>query len=127
MVANDEVELMLESRNSIPFYKFLGLTRDSFDAEKGCITLPWRDELMGNPRTKVLHGGVIAAIMDAEAGFLLITSCPEKAAGSLLPAISFVSVKGSPLWKPSCTTTNESLLHSAEPRSWWVDIPANIG
>ena len=71
MIANDEVELMLESRNSIPFYKFLGLTRDCFDAENGRITLPWRDELMGNPRTKVLHGGVIAAIMDAEAGFLL--------------------------------------------------------
>ena len=31
MGMNEEIESVLESRNSIPFYRFLGLTRDSFD------------------------------------------------------------------------------------------------
>jgi len=71
MVVNEEIELLLQSRNSIPFYKFLGLTRDCFDAENGRITFPWRNEYMGNPKRKVMHGGMIAAFLNAEASFLL--------------------------------------------------------
>jgi len=72
MDVNKDVKLLLEGlSNRVPFLKFLGLTRDSFDDVNGRITLPWRDELMGNSRTKVLHGGVIAAMMDAEAAFIL--------------------------------------------------------
>jgi len=72
MDMNEDIVLLLEGLSDrVPFYKFLGLTRDSFDAENGRITLPWRDELMGNSRTKVLHGGVIATMMDAEAAFIL--------------------------------------------------------
>jgi len=53
-----------------PFRQFLGLSEDSFDAEDGCIRFSMRDEFVGNSMLNVLHGGTIAAILDAESGFL---------------------------------------------------------
>ena len=53
-----------------PFHQFLGLSEESFDAENGCIRFSMRDEFVGNSMLNVLHGGIIAAILDAEGGFL---------------------------------------------------------
>ena len=58
--------------NEIPLNRFLGLNYDCFDIDKGCIHFAMRDELIGNRSFKILHGGVIAAILDTEGGFLLL-------------------------------------------------------
>jgi len=54
----------------LPFNRFLGLEihQDSF--EKATISLPWQDNLMGNPYHKILHGGVTAAILDTVGGLM---------------------------------------------------------
>jgi acyl-coenzyme A thioesterase PaaI-like protein len=39
--------------------------------ENGCIRFDMRDELVGNSHFKILHGGVIASILDIEAAFIL--------------------------------------------------------
>lgn len=54
-----------------PFYRFLGLNADSFDVESGCIRFDMRDELVGNSHFRILHGGVIASILDTEGAFIL--------------------------------------------------------
>jgi len=72
MDVNENIELLLEGLcNRVPFYRLLGLTRDCFDVENACIRFPWRDEFMGNTRRKMMHGGVISAILDAVGGFVI--------------------------------------------------------
>jgi uncharacterized protein (TIGR00369 family) len=56
----------------MPFHRYLGLTLESFDTKTGCIRFDMRDELVGNIHFKILHGGVIASILDIEGGFKLI-------------------------------------------------------
>jgi uncharacterized protein (TIGR00369 family) len=57
--------------SELPFHRMLGLNLDSFDAENSRIRFDMRDELVGNPHFKILHGGVIASILDTEAAFIL--------------------------------------------------------
>jgi uncharacterized protein (TIGR00369 family) len=56
----------------LPFHRLLGLNIDCYDAENGCIRFDMRDELVGNKHFKILHGGVIASILDTEGGFVLV-------------------------------------------------------
>ncbi|MFA4917531.1 MAG: thioesterase family protein [Syntrophales bacterium] len=80
MTMNKNIEFLLQTyANQVPFYKLLGFTLDSFDAENVCIRFPWREEFLGNPLTKLMHGGVISAILDTVGGFVLhvhYASCP---------------------------------------------------
>jgi uncharacterized protein (TIGR00369 family) len=57
--------------SQLPFHRFIGLNADCFDIENGRIHFDMRDELVGNRHFMILHGGVIAAILDTEGGFLL--------------------------------------------------------
>jgi uncharacterized protein (TIGR00369 family) len=52
----------------VPFNKALGL--EVVDIAPGVVVLklPWRDDLVGNPRTGVIHGGAITALLDACGG-----------------------------------------------------------
>jgi uncharacterized protein (TIGR00369 family) len=53
----------------IPFNKLLGVRVESM--ERGAVTLsvPFRDELIGDPLKHALHGGVLSAVADAAGGF----------------------------------------------------------
>lgn len=72
---NQEREDFLKSLHDriseLPFHRLLGLNLDSFDIENGCIRFDMRDQLVGNSHFKILHGGVIASILDIEAAFIL--------------------------------------------------------
>ena len=54
----------------VPHNGALALELVDFDRERGAATmrLPYRAELVGNPDTGVLHGGVITTLLDACAG-----------------------------------------------------------
>ena len=56
--------------NLVPHNSALGLELVSFDRERGVaeMKLPWREDLVGNPETGVLHGGVITSLLDACCG-----------------------------------------------------------
>jgi uncharacterized protein (TIGR00369 family) len=43
-----------------------GLTEDEIE-----ITLKWRDEMISNPRARVTHGGVLSALVDVAADFMI--------------------------------------------------------
>lgn len=63
---------------SIAFDRVLGLKIDSFAADKPRIRFDMRPELIGHPVRKVLHGGVIAAVLDATAGFAVLLALMKK-------------------------------------------------
>jgi len=92
MDVNRSVEFVLELLgNQMPFNQHLGLTRDVFDAETGCIRFPWRDEYMGNPVVKIMHGGVISTILDLEGAFTVLL---QLASNSTLPTLKEKMQKG---------------------------------
>ncbi|WP_157670562.1 PaaI family thioesterase [Chitinibacter sp. GC72] len=67
---------------ALPHCKKLGL--ELVAAEKGKVTikLPFKPELIGNPETRVLHGGVVTSLIDTSSGVALYTllHVPEAAA-----------------------------------------------
>jgi uncharacterized protein (TIGR00369 family) len=56
----------------IAFNKLLGLRVESFDREAPRLRFDMRPELIGNPATKILHGGVISATLDVAGGFVIM-------------------------------------------------------
>jgi uncharacterized protein (TIGR00369 family) len=64
-------------RDMVPFNAALGL--DVVDIAPGvCVLrLPWRDDLVGNPRSGVLHGGAITALLDACGGASVFLKMPK--------------------------------------------------
>jgi len=56
----------------IAFNKLLGLRVESFDRDAPKLRFDMRPELIGNPSTKILHGGVISATLDVAGGFVIM-------------------------------------------------------
>jgi uncharacterized protein (TIGR00369 family) len=52
----------------VPFNAALGLRVDDAAEGAAMLRLPYRDELVGNPETGVLHGGMITSLLDAACG-----------------------------------------------------------
>lgn len=56
----------------IAFNKLLGLRVESFDRDAPKLRFDMRPELIGNPSTRILHGGVISATLDVAGGFVIM-------------------------------------------------------
>ncbi len=63
--------ILKNEASELPFHRFLGLSADCFDVENRCIRFDMKDDLVGNRYFKILHGGVIATVLDTEGRFLL--------------------------------------------------------
>lgn len=50
------------------FNRFLGIKIEELSLEKAVVTLDMKDELLGNPAKQILHGGVIASMLDFTGG-----------------------------------------------------------
>jgi uncharacterized protein (TIGR00369 family) len=55
----------------VPFNNLIGLKVESLDPEAPKLRFDMRPDLIGNPQRKILHGGVIAAVLDVAAGFAI--------------------------------------------------------
>jgi uncharacterized protein (TIGR00369 family) len=63
----------------IPFNKWLGMKVEHLERGHLTVSIPWREEIVGDPTVPALHGGVIGAVADA-AGGIAIWSMLENAA-----------------------------------------------
>lgn len=52
----------------MPFNKLLGLEITRFDSHESSVCIAWHDKLIGNPKQKILHGGVTASALDLAGG-----------------------------------------------------------
>lgn len=50
-----------------PFHRWLGLRVVAFVDGSVTVELPWREELMSNPDARIVHGGVLATLIDTTA------------------------------------------------------------
>ena len=46
----------------------LGFTYESLEGDRVRIRVPWREDLVGDPETGVIHGGAVSALMDTCCG-----------------------------------------------------------
>ena len=53
---------------AIPHARALGMVLEDIGPEGAVISLPWNADLVGDPRSGVIHGGVVSALMDTCSG-----------------------------------------------------------
>ena len=58
----------------LPHSAVLGLEPLAVDAGGVQVRLPWRAELVGNPDTEVIHGGVITTLVDQTSGAAVLAA-----------------------------------------------------
>ena len=98
---NEEYRTMSEHYRNLggekpTFTKFLEFTIDSPDLDHPHLTIKMRDELVGNPVFRTLHGGVIASILDVIGGHAVFMSVFKQLRGqSLEKKIKRISKIGS--------------------------------
>jgi uncharacterized protein (TIGR00369 family) len=63
---------------TVPFNKFLGLKVESISSGYVKTSFEMRDELMGNAKRGMLHGGVISSVIDATGGLAAFVGTIEK-------------------------------------------------
>lgn len=79
----------------IAFNKHLGLRVESFDAEAPKLRFDMRPELVGNPMRRILHGGVISAVLDVSGGFAIMLSlaAAEEITASSFPNMGTIDLR----------------------------------
>lgn len=61
----------------IPHNAALGLRFVGVEEGRVTVALPYSEKLVGNPLTRVLHGGVITALLDTTCGTAVFLKLPE--------------------------------------------------
>ncbi len=60
--------------DAAPFHRWLGLEVISADEKLIRLEMPWRDEVVSNPRTQSAHGGILAALIDLTGFYALLAA-----------------------------------------------------
>ena len=58
----------------IPAHKLLGITLVEISAGRAILAMPYKAELVGDPRSNRLHGGLLSALLDSAGGAAAITT-----------------------------------------------------
>lgn len=64
----DELQTRLVANH---FNEWMGLKIVDLDEEKIVITMTWREEMISNPKARVTHGGILGALVDVTADFMI--------------------------------------------------------
>lgn len=75
--AADQARIAQQFIEAIPHARALGMRVDRIGAGKAEISMPWAEHLVGDPRTGVVHGGVVSALMDTCCGAAVMAH-PER-------------------------------------------------
>ncbi|MCR9077918.1 MAG: PaaI family thioesterase [Hyphomonadaceae bacterium] len=69
-----DLAFVQQALEAAPFHRWLGLTVTESGADEIKLSMPWRDELVSNPKVKSAHGGVLAALIDLTGFYALIAT-----------------------------------------------------
>lgn len=61
----------------IPHNREIGLEFVDAQVGEATLRLPWQSQLIGNPGTDVVHGGVITSLIDSGSGLAVFCALPE--------------------------------------------------
>lgn len=79
--AADKARIARQFIEAIPFSKALRMSLDEIGDGMAVISMPYGADLVGDPRTGVIHGGAVSALMDTCSG-AAVMSHPEALAGT---------------------------------------------
>lgn len=65
---SDQARIAQQFIEAIPHARALGMRIDALGAGTAVISMPWAPHLVGDPRSGVVHGGVVSALMDTCCG-----------------------------------------------------------
>lgn len=65
----------------LPHAQALGMELESVEGGEAVISMPYADKLVGDPKTGVIHGGAVSALMDTCCG-AAVMSHPSNQAGT---------------------------------------------
>lgn len=65
---SDQTRIAQQFIEAIPHARALGMRVDALGAGTATISMPWAAHLVGDPRSGVVHGGVVSALMDTCCG-----------------------------------------------------------
>jgi uncharacterized protein (TIGR00369 family) len=74
----DKTEIARKFIEAIPYSKALSMRLDAIEDGTAVISMPYDSRLIGDPKTGVLHGGAVSALMDT-CGGAAVMSHPEGA------------------------------------------------
>ncbi|TLX63293.1 thioesterase family protein [Stutzerimonas nosocomialis] len=78
-ILSDEERLAVRNLfERIPFNRNLGIELDEVSSERVVMHLPMKPELIGNFVQGILHGGVIASLLDVVGGAMALVGAFEK-------------------------------------------------
>ncbi|WP_410217845.1 PaaI family thioesterase [Paracoccus sp. (in: a-proteobacteria)] len=66
--AEDHARIAQAFIETIPHARALAMRVDEIGEGRAVISMPWAEHLVGDPRTGVIHGGVVSALMDTCCG-----------------------------------------------------------
>ncbi|TKD26347.1 PaaI family thioesterase [Rhodobacter capsulatus] len=66
---------------AIPHARALGMRLEAIGGGAAELSMDWREDLVGDPRTGVIHGGAVSALLDTCCG-AAVMSHPEAPAGT---------------------------------------------
>ena len=69
-----DLAFVQQALEAAPFHRWLGLTVTETGADEIKLSMPWRDELVSNPKVESAHGGVLAALIDLTGFYALIAT-----------------------------------------------------
>lgn len=58
---------------ALPFARALGMRLDRLGNGEAEISMDWSEDFIGDPRSRVIHGGVISALMDTCSGAAVLS------------------------------------------------------
>ena len=68
VVSADQLQARLTAN---PFNAWMGLTIRSLDENSIEIGMAWREEMVSNPQARRTHGGILSALVDVAADFMI--------------------------------------------------------
>lgn len=81
-IMHDEVPLPPEAVKkffmNLPFSKFLGLTLDRLGDGRAVMSMPYQEKFIGDPKTGIIHGGVVTTLLDSCCGAAVMTAGDPK-------------------------------------------------
>lgn len=71
------VDAFAGSLVDLPQCRAIGLEGVSLSPEKVVLKVGWREDLVGNPLSGVVHGGVITTLLDTVCGIVTFANVPQ--------------------------------------------------
>jgi uncharacterized protein (TIGR00369 family) len=78
---NTRLKIVREVYDNLPFNRLLGLKVEFLEIDKAGFSFTMKKELIGNTVHRIMHGGVISAVLDTTGGMTATASAMERIQG----------------------------------------------